>query len=82
MNDGLFDILILQGKPRMEHYRFVLSAWLGKPIRVSCVQRRRLPAVRVEGARGVWVQADGEPIGALPIDVTLAAASFPLVVPG
>ena len=81
MTDGLFDVLILQGKPRVEYFRFILSAWLGKPIQVSCVQRRRLPAVRVEGARGVWFQADGELIGALPIDVTLTPASFPLVVP-
>jgi diacylglycerol kinase (ATP) len=82
MGDGLFDVLILQGKPGVEHFRFILSAWLGKPRQVSCIQRRRLPAVRVEGARGVWVQADGELMGALPIDVTMTPASFPLVVPG
>ena len=81
MNDGLFDVLVLQGKLGVEHLRFILSAWLGKPRQVSCVQRRRLPALRVEGARGIWVQADGELIGAVPIDVTLTPASFPLVVP-
>jgi diacylglycerol kinase family enzyme len=82
MSDGLFDVLILQGKPGVEHFRFILSAWLGKPLQVSCVQRRRFPALRIEGIRGVWVQADGELMGALPIDVTLTPASFPLVVPG
>jgi diacylglycerol kinase (ATP) len=81
MSDGLFDVLVLQGKPGIEHFRFLLSAWLGRPRQVSCIQRRRLPALRIEGARGVWVQADGELVGALPIDVSLSHASFPLVVP-
>ncbi|MBZ5499570.1 MAG: diacylglycerol kinase family lipid kinase [Acidobacteriia bacterium] len=81
MSDGLLDILILRGKPGIEHFRFIFSAWLGRPRPASCVQRRRLPALRVEGPRGLWVQTDGEPIGTLPIDVTLSHASFPLVVP-
>ena len=81
MCDGMLDILIVQGKPRISHFRVLLGAWLGKPRDASCA-RRRVPALRIEGKRGIWVQADGELIGTLPVDVSLSHTSYPLVVPG
>ena len=81
MCDGLLDILILQGKPRPSHMRFIISAWFGRPHKASWVRCLRAPIVRIDGARGVWVQADGELAGSLPVDVSLTHASFPLVVP-
>lgn len=81
MRDGILDVLILQGKPRISHFRLLLSAWRGKPRIDSCIQYRRLKSLRIEGPRGVWVQADGELVGTLPLEVTLSQATYPLVVP-
>jgi len=81
MSDGMLDLLILQGKPRISHLRVLSAAWLGKPIDDSS-SRRRIAALRIEGKRGIWIQADGELTGTLPVDVSLAHAGFPLVVPG
>ncbi len=81
MNDGLLDILLVQSGDRSETIRFLLSAWLGKPRHSPYIQWRRAPAVRIEGPRGIWVQADGELVGTLPMDVTLSPQTFPLVVP-
>lgn len=81
MGDGLLDVLVIQGKPGISHLRFFLSAWRGKPRLNSCVQCRRVPALRVEGPRGLWVQVDGELFGTLPVEATLSSASYPFVVP-
>jgi diacylglycerol kinase (ATP) len=81
MGDGILDVLILCGKPRIVHFRLLLSSWLGKPNVDPGIRYRRLQSLRIEGPRGVWVQADGEPVGTLPLDVTLSHASYPLVVP-
>jgi YegS/Rv2252/BmrU family lipid kinase len=81
MGDGLFDVLILQGEPRIVHFRLLLLSWLGKSNVDPRIQYRRLQSLRIEGPRGVWVQADGELVGTLPLDVTLSHASYPLVVP-
>ncbi len=82
INDGLFDVLFIQSKERLAQIRFLLSAWRGKPRPGKIVQCCRAANLRIEGPPGLWVQADGEFVGALPQEATLAHASFPLVVPG
>ncbi len=81
MTDGLFDVLIVKGKPGISHLKFFLSAWRRKPRPFSCVQWRRVPAVKIKGPRGLWVQVDGELFGSLPVEANLLPASYPLVVP-
>jgi YegS/Rv2252/BmrU family lipid kinase len=81
MCDGVLDILVLQEGSKVDYLRFLLSAWLGKPKQRPWVQLRRAPHVRVEGPRGPWVQADGELIGTLPLEISLSTAAFPLIFP-
>ncbi len=82
MNDGLFDVLYIKGKARMSIYRFLLSAWRGKPRLGGIAYRRRLAELKIAGPGGLWVHADGELVGSLPQEVSLSHASFPLIVPG
>jgi len=81
MEDGLLDLFLLHEKSRVENCRLLFSAWRGKPSQDVRIQRRRLSALRIEGPRGIWVQADGELKGTLPLDVTISHAAYPLVVP-
>jgi diacylglycerol kinase (ATP) len=81
MCDGSFDILIMQGKRRLALARFLLKAWLQMPEKNEWVHRFRADALRIEGPTGVCVQADGEIVGGLPLEIKLARSAFPLVVP-
>ncbi len=81
MDDGLFDLFILQEKSKAGTFRYLYSAWRGRPVTSDRLQRRRASHLRIEGPRGIWVQADGELVGTLPIDVELFRAAFPLIVP-
>src|SRR5688572_3163575 len=68
MSDGVFDLIVVKSKERLFYARFLLSAWHGKPQNTPEVRSLRAQKVKVEGPRGVWVQADGELIGTLPLD--------------
>jgi diacylglycerol kinase family enzyme len=81
MTGGLFELLVLQGRSRMRYARLLVTALLGNPAPAPDQRRRRLSSLRIDGPRGVWVQADGELVGALPQEMSVAPASYPLVVP-
>jgi diacylglycerol kinase (ATP) len=80
INDGLFDVLYIEGKERLALMGFLMSAWRGKPRPAGVAQRLRASSLSIDGPPGLWVQADGEYAGALPQEVSLAPACFPLVV--
>jgi diacylglycerol kinase (ATP) len=82
MTDGLFDILVISGKPTWGLIPFLWSAWRRQPRRYPWMQYRRSRQVRVEGPEGILVQVDGEVVGGLPLAIDLLPSVFPLVVPG
>jgi diacylglycerol kinase (ATP) len=81
MDDGWLDLLVLQGVHRLALARFLFQAWMGKPGTYEWVHRLRARSLRIEGTAKVLVQADGELAGGLPVDIGLAGARFPLIVP-
>jgi diacylglycerol kinase (ATP) len=80
--DGELDLVLLEGRSRIRYLLFLLSAQLRRPWNASFVKRCRARTVRIEGERGIWVQADGEPVGTLPVDIEILPSSFPLIIPG
>ncbi|MBN2321482.1 MAG: diacylglycerol kinase family lipid kinase [Acidobacteria bacterium] len=81
MQDGLLDILIIQGRSRIKLARFLLRAWMGRPKRNNWTHRIRTDKLTVDGPAGIPVQADGESAGELPLQVSILPSTFPLVVP-
>lgn len=81
MDDGLLDILVLEGKARLGLAGFLLKAWLGVAAKDRWITRFRTRTLRILGGPDVLVQIDGEPAGALPVEIAVRAATFPLVIP-
>ena len=81
MADGLLDLLMLEGSSWFGYARFLYSAKRGKPRQFPWVRRSRCRTVRIEGPRGIWVQADGELVGSLPVEISVVPSSYPLIVP-
>ena len=81
LSDGFFDLLILEGSSWLGYVSFLRSAQRGKPRDFPWVRRCRCRTVRMEGPRGIWVQADGELFGTLPVDITIIPSCYPLMVP-
>ncbi len=81
MCDGMLDILVVQGSGRMDYASLLYSAWRRRPLPKGSILRRRAPKLEVRGPRGLWVHADGEMIGTLPLEISVNPSSFPLLVP-
>ncbi len=79
--DGQLDILVMEGRRRLELARFLIKARLQKPETHEWVHRFRTDELRIEGPPDVYVQADGELIGGLPLDIGLTPSGFSLVIP-
>jgi YegS/Rv2252/BmrU family lipid kinase len=81
MSDGLLEILVVQSASARAYARFIFSAWAGKVMSLPFIRRMRSRSLRLEGPRSIWVQADGEAIGTLPVEISVAQSAFPLIVP-
>lgn len=82
MCDGELDVLIVQTRRKSNYARLIWAAFFGRAPEFPWLLRRRVRRLRVTGPRGLWVQADGEIAGTLPLELDLEPASFPLIVPG
>ena len=82
MTDGKLDLLIIGKSSRLKLAAFVLSAKFGAGSgRFRFIERLRAESITISGPPGIWVQLDGEPIGTLPVEISLRGEKFPLVVP-
>jgi diacylglycerol kinase (ATP) len=81
MDDGLLDLLILEGVNRLALAGFLIRAWLGKPATHPWVHRLQARSLRIEGPSEARTQVDGELAGCLPVEIRLADTRFPLVIP-
>jgi diacylglycerol kinase (ATP) len=81
MNNGFLDVLVLQGKRRLELAYFLFQAWRGKPEMRDWTHRFRASSLRIEGPRDIFIQTDGELAGGLPRDISIIPSIFPIVTP-
>ena len=79
--DGELDVLVVQTRRRSDYARLMWAAFCNRAPEFPWVLRRRVRRLKVTGPRGLWVQADGELAGTLPLEIDLVPASFPLIVP-
>ena len=79
MTDGVFDVLVVEGKPKLEYVRLLFSAWAPGSRALRSARILRVAGARFEGPADVRVQVDGELSGRLPAEIRIAPESFPLV---
>lgn len=80
LDDGLFDVLILHRVGTGEFLRVFPKVFSGRHVGHPAVEIRRARRVRLEAA-GIAAQADGEPFGALPLDLECVPAAIQVVAP-
>jgi diacylglycerol kinase (ATP) len=78
--DGVFDVTIGGAVARRDVLRMTPSVYQGKHVQRSEVQVLRTPSLRLESP-GINAYADGEYLGALPVEVSIVPNALNLLVP-
>jgi diacylglycerol kinase (ATP) len=81
MCDGLFDVLLVEGRSKGAYLKILLNSLLGCHLSDARIRRFRASSLQITGPPGLCVQADGELVGKLPVTIGLSPRAFPLVVP-
>lgn len=80
VNDGLFDVLVVQALSRISFLRIFPRVFTGDHVSDRRVTIHRVKSVRLE-SDGVVAYADGERIASLPIDIEVVPGALRLLVP-
>lgn len=79
--DGELDVLVYRARSRSEYARVAARFVQGAPTATALVRHLRGAHVRVAADADVPVQRDGEPAGALPIEIAVRPGALPVIVP-
>jgi diacylglycerol kinase (ATP) len=78
--DGLLDVTVVRAMPRWRVIRFFPSVYTGTHIRHDEVELYRATSVRLD-APGIRAYADGELVGALPVEVSIVPRALRVLTP-
>lgn len=80
LDDGLFDVLVVQPLARTAFLRIFPRVFKGTHVTDARVSIRRASRVRID-AQGIVAYADGERQSALPLEITIAPAALLVLAP-
>jgi diacylglycerol kinase (ATP) len=75
VDDGLFDVLVVTTMSRLSFLRVFPSVFTGTHLGDPRVSVHRVRSVRIE-ADAVVAYADGERVGALPVDIEIVPGAL------
>lgn len=82
MDDGLLDVVIYSNFSKAEYLRHAVSISQGRRPYQPKIKRLRVRSLRVTADRPLEIQADGEPCGYTPAEVTVLPAALRIRVTG
>ena len=80
-DDGLLDVRIFQHRSAFELLKDLAKVWRGRSEPIESVIHLQGRRFRIESDRPLSVQADGDPVGMTPIEITVEPASATLYTP-
>lgn len=80
VDDGFFDVLVVHALSTLAFLRVFPRVYSGTHTDHPAVEIRRAQHVRLE-ASGILAQADGEPVGTLPLDIEVVPRALTVAVP-
>ena len=69
IDDGLFDVVVIEAMSILASLLVLPRLVIGRHVRNRRVHVYRGAVIRAESAAGVWIEADGEPVGILPATI-------------
>jgi len=81
LDDGLLDVCIFRGHGLLRTVRHLISVLVGQHLRDPEVEYHRARHVTIGAADPLRVQADGDPLGITPIEITVVPCALKVLVP-
>ncbi len=81
LGDGLLDVVIIGSVPKLRFLRLLPTVFRGAHVRRAEVQVLRARRVRISADRPFTMYADGDPIGELPVTVSVVPGGVRAMVP-
>ncbi len=81
LNDGLLDVTIIENMGRFQAIRDFRILYSDNVYRHPRVKHLRARTLHAEADEPVRIEIDGEPLGALPLEVTVLPRRLPVLVP-
>lgn len=82
LSDGLLDVVIIGAVPKLRFLRLLPTVFRGAHVHRSEVEVVRARQVRISADRPFTLYADGDPIGELPLTVSVVPGAVRAMVPG
>lgn len=79
--DGLLDLVVVRPVVPLEALRVLAAVRAGRHPELPAVDVVRATSVRIEGPGDVLAHGDGEPLGPLPLTVTVRPSSLQVIAP-
>jgi YegS/Rv2252/BmrU family lipid kinase len=81
VQDGRLEIVIITEVPRLRYLRGAPTVFKGTHVRQPNIEVLRTASVRISASRPFAVYADGDPIGQLPITVSVRPSALRILAP-
>jgi YegS/Rv2252/BmrU family lipid kinase len=81
LDDGLLDVVVTEHLPKRRFLRNLPKVFEGTHVNEPEVHVFRVARLRADADRPFVVYADGDPIGELPVDITVAPGALRVLVP-
>ncbi|MBV9196607.1 MAG: diacylglycerol kinase family lipid kinase [Solirubrobacterales bacterium] len=81
LDDGRLDVVIIRDVTKLRFLRLLPTVFSGRHVRLRNVEILRAREVTVSAERPVTMYADGDPLGELPLTLTVTRAAFRTIVP-
>ncbi len=81
LDDGLFEVLLFEGRGKTDLTRHLTNVWLGKHLKQPDVRRLFGRRIRVTTKQSIAVHTDGDPSGKTPMTCEIKSGALNLLVP-
>jgi YegS/Rv2252/BmrU family lipid kinase len=81
LTDGLLDVVLVAEMPRLRFLRLLPTVFSGAHVQQPNVEVLRARSISVSASRPFTLFADGDPIGELPLDITVLPGAVRVLVP-
>ena len=81
IDDGQLDVCLIHAMSKLEAFCLFPTIYFGQHLRISKVEYFQTTRARIDSEIPLKIYADGEPVGATPVEISIRPKSLQVIVP-